>query len=161
MALFFDSFLQKVAYSYKIRKIALQYLPKKQCLKVILEAFRIYFCSKKVFFKRKSTSSLTLYTLSKTDRQERYLGSWSIYQKLKRVWKELTLYDGGPYHLETSPLICSVNQWTGFFLCDRDLRHERKKIIKKLYIFKMLHQGTFKVVFFIEQYTWVSSNSTN
>ena len=23
-------------------------------------------------------------------------------------------HDGGPYHTKTSPLICSVNQWTGF-----------------------------------------------
>ena len=27
----------------------------------------------------------------------------------------LTL-DGGRYHIETSPLICSVNQWTGFYM---------------------------------------------
>ena len=23
-------------------------------------------------------------------------------------------HDGGPYHIETSPLICRANQWTGF-----------------------------------------------
>ena len=23
-------------------------------------------------------------------------------------------HDGGRYHIETSPLICSANQWTGF-----------------------------------------------
>ena len=23
-------------------------------------------------------------------------------------------HDGGPYHIKASPLICSVNQWTGF-----------------------------------------------
>ena len=23
---------------------------------------------------------------------------------------------GAPYHIETSPLICSVNQWTGFYM---------------------------------------------
>ena len=32
-------------------------------------------------------------------------------------------HDGGPYHIETSPLICSANQWTGFY----DIRHERVK----------------------------------
>ena len=26
----------------------------------------------------------------------------------------LTFQDGGRYHIETSPLICSANQWTGF-----------------------------------------------
>ena len=25
-------------------------------------------------------------------------------------------HDGGPYHLETSPLICRGNQWTGFYM---------------------------------------------
>ena len=24
-------------------------------------------------------------------------------------------HDGGRYHIETSPLVCSVNQWTGFY----------------------------------------------
>ena len=35
-------------------------------------------------------------------------------------------YDRGPYHIETKPLICLENQWTGFFMV-RDLRHERVK----------------------------------
>ena len=26
------------------------------------------------------------------------------------------IYDGGCYHIETSPLICSANQWTGFYM---------------------------------------------
>ena len=25
-------------------------------------------------------------------------------------------HDGGPYHIETSPLICFANQWTGFYM---------------------------------------------
>ena len=25
-------------------------------------------------------------------------------------------HDGGRYHIETSPLICSENQWTGFYM---------------------------------------------
>ena len=28
----------------------------------------------------------------------------------------LTLHDGGSYHIETSPLICYANQWTGFYM---------------------------------------------
>ena len=28
----------------------------------------------------------------------------------------LTLHDGDRYHIETSPLICSSNQWTGFYM---------------------------------------------
>ena len=34
-------------------------------------------------------------------------------------------HEGGPYHMETSPLIPSANQWTGL----RDLRHERVKAL--------------------------------
>ena len=26
------------------------------------------------------------------------------------------LYDGGPFHKETSSLICSANQWTGVYI---------------------------------------------
>ena len=25
-------------------------------------------------------------------------------------------HDEGSYHIETSPLICSANQWTGFYM---------------------------------------------
>ena len=25
-------------------------------------------------------------------------------------------HDGGRYHIETSPLICGANQWTGFYM---------------------------------------------
>ena len=25
-------------------------------------------------------------------------------------------HDGGQYHIETSPLICRANQWTGFYM---------------------------------------------
>ena len=42
------------------------------------------------------------------------------------LWKSLSLeisdldqirfHDGGRYHIETSPLICGVNQWTGFYM---------------------------------------------
>ena len=41
---------------------------------------------------------------------------------------ELILYGGGPYHIETSPLIQSAKQWTGFYM--RDLRHERVKLFQ-------------------------------
>ena len=28
----------------------------------------------------------------------------------------LLLHDGRPYHVETNPLICKANQWTGFYM---------------------------------------------
>ena len=30
--------------------------------------------------------------------------------------RKLTFHDGGRYHIETSPLICGANQWTGFYM---------------------------------------------
>ena len=36
-------------------------------------------------------------------------------------------HDGGPYHTETSPLICSaVNQWTGFSMVGTSVMKELK-----------------------------------
>ena len=44
-------------------------------------------------------------------------------------------HDGGPYHIETSPLICSANQWTGFYIYNNDPRHERvNRIFTEYYI---------------------------
>ena len=36
----------------------------------------------------------------------------------KGKWCEMDelFHDGGPYHIETSPLICSANQWTDFYM---------------------------------------------
>ena len=36
----------------------------------------------------------------------------------------LTLYHKGSYHIETSPLICNPNQWTGFCLVRTSLMKE-------------------------------------
>ena len=33
-------------------------------------------------------------------------------------------HDGGPYHIETSPLICSANQWTGFCMLGTSVMNE-------------------------------------
>ena len=30
----------------------------------------------------------------------------------------LKIHDGGLYHIETSPLICFANQWTGFYMIE-------------------------------------------
>ena len=46
-------------------------------------------------------------------------------------------HDGGPYHIETSPLICSANQWTGF----SDIRHERVKSFQANWSFS-IHSKT-------------------
>ena len=39
----------------------------------------------------------------------------SIHYALLQEPLEL-FHDGGSYHIETSPLICRANQWTGFYM---------------------------------------------
>ena len=41
--------------------------------------------------------------------------SFSSSSKRKEIFAQLTLHEG-PYHTETSPLICRSNQWTGFYM---------------------------------------------
>ena len=38
-------------------------------------------------------------------------------------------HDGGRYHIETSPLICSTNQWTGFYMITTSVMKELKGIL--------------------------------
>ena len=33
-------------------------------------------------------------------------------------------HDGGPYHIETSPLIYKANQWTGFYIIGTSVMKE-------------------------------------
>ena len=41
----------------------------------------------------------------------------------------LTLYGGGHYHIETSPLICIANQWNGFYLTGTSVMTELKLLL--------------------------------
>ena len=36
-------------------------------------------------------------------------------------------HDGGPYYIKTSPLICSENQWTGFYMIETSVMKELRK----------------------------------
>ena len=47
--------------------------------------------------------------------------SFVLYNKL--------FHDGGRYHIETSPLICSENQWTGFYTITVTVMKELKASI--------------------------------
>ena len=40
----------------------------------------------------------------------------------------LTLPDGGPYHTETSPLICSANRWTSFYMIGTSVMKDLKNL---------------------------------
>ena len=48
----------------------------------------------------------------------------------------LTLHDEGPYHIKTSPLICSTNQWAGFYMIGAS-------VMKNLNTLKNLNQAFF------------------
>ena len=64
--------------------------------------------------------------------------------------EDYLFHEGGPYHIETSPLICRANQWTGFYiigtsvlkqliaslksflnLCSRELMKQKNSLIKQ------------------------------
>ena len=42
--------------------------------------------------------------------------------------------DGGPYHIETSPLISGANQWTGFYMTGTSVVKELNLKIKYLWV---------------------------
>ena len=78
-----------------------------------------------------------------------FLGTELSYFRISRVNSltfnlyDVTLWlfhDGGPYHIDTSPLIRSANQYTGFYY-DWDLRHERNNM---KYVF-----STFLLPYFV------------
>ena len=41
---------------------------------------------------------------------------WMPQQVKPNQNKSEQINDGGPYHIETSPLICKANQWAGFYM---------------------------------------------
>ena len=41
-----------------------------------------------------------------------------------RLEFEYQIYDGGLYHIEISPLICSTNQWTRFYMIGTSVMKE-------------------------------------
>ena len=61
----------------------------------------------------------------------RYRGIWCCNDYNKDLVKLLFFHDRGPYHIETSPLIYKANPMY-WFLYDRDLGHERVKVVKNM-----------------------------
>ena len=81
-----------------------------------------------IYFKRFSTQWVNFF-------QTLHHRSW------RRIWIHLGInsvhflkyrhfHDGGAYHIETSPLIWSVNQWTGFYMLEISVMKELIKILK-------------------------------
>ena len=60
-------------------------------------------------------------------------------------------HDGGPYHIETSPLIYKANQWTGFYMIGAAVT---KELIYKstgkfpIFLWKILAGKTFRHFWF-------------
>ena len=61
-------------------------------------------------------------------------------------------HDGGPYHIETSPLIYKANQWTGFYMIGTAVT---KELIYKstgkfpIFLWKILAGKTFRHLVYI------------
>ena len=51
----------------------------------------------------------------------------TLADKIKTLEDQL-FNDGGRYHIETSPLICSANQWTGFYVITASVMKQLKQI---------------------------------
>ena len=43
-------------------------------------------------------------------------------------------HDWGPYHIEVRPLICSANQWTGFYMTEAFVMKELMTILRGFYV---------------------------
>ena len=65
-------------------------------------------------------SHVSVHVLSMIDKKQLKLNE----KKLNVILDSLFHYRA-PYHIETSPFICSSNQCTGFYVIDRHLRHGR------------------------------------
>ena len=55
-------------------------------------------------------------------------------------------FDGGPYCVETSPLICIANQWTCFYMIGTTVMKELK-VIQRIKCMKCFIMSTVKVNF--------------
>ena len=50
------------------------------------------------------------------------------------VWKDtLPFHHGGRYYIETSPLICGANQWTGFYMVTASVMKGLKQMTCNLF----------------------------
>ena len=59
----------------------------------------------------------------------------------------MTLYlfhDGGRYHIETSPLICRADQWTGFYMITASVM---KELIQHSRAAKQNNNSTFQKIY--------------
>ena len=82
-----------------------------------------------------------------------------------RLWKRSFLnfsypfHDGDRCHIKTSPLICSSNQWTGFFMIMASVVKELKwgKNEEKCYVQHILWSSKISFCFWIKAYIFFSN----
>ena len=67
-------------------------------------------------------------------------------------------HDGGPYHIETSHLVCSANQWTGFYMVQTSVMKELKRIYSNLFLFQASARLRFSASQFFFSSCWEYPN---
>ena len=58
----------------------------------------------------------------------------------------LTFHDGARYHIETNPLICSANHWTGFYMITASVMKGLKQTHLLFYTFFRICTNIFPSV---------------
>ena len=56
---------------------------------------------------------------------------------LKPIFCVCHFHDGGSYHIETSPLICRANEWTGFYMIGTSAMKELRDTVNRLIAIQM------------------------
>ena len=72
----------------------------------------------------------------------------------------LNIYDGSPYNIETSPLICSANHWTGFYMIGTFVIKELTFMIK-LYMELLTFCRISFLEVFLGCYLWILMDAHN
>ena len=72
------------------------------------------------------------------DSTHKSLGCWQIALVFQ------LFHDGGRYHIESSRLICSANQWTGFYMISASVMKELKRDIEWKLMVDLLQKVTPK-----------------
>ena len=64
---------------------------------------------------------------------------WCMYSYIIIIHCAIWLFqDRGPYHIETSPLICSANQWNGFYMIMASVMNKLKQIRLRYHLQSLL-----------------------
>ena len=70
-----------------------------------------------------------------------------------KIEQKYILHDGGPYHIETSPLLCRANQWTGFSMIGTSVMKELIQLLKWL-VMKLAIMVLLILIIFVYRSSW-------